>query len=287
MDNSSDLNGENKTGSPWFKCFPTDWLDGTRHLSLEQRAAYIDILCIIYKTGKAVRDDDRWVAHQLMTTPRRWRSIRNALIADGKLVVVGDCLTNKRAEIEIENRVKLSRKLRETSANRERNKRENSKKQSEINKTDTTAVPQKDHYARASSDIRYQISESNSQIADTSSVAASGPEEIQGLNGTTAMIVEQFAKWLNPWVPDLELAHKSIAEACRIYGPNAVRDAFADLKADHRDGKVRALSHKAFYGYCRTAKDRKPKAAQPDRSNMVFKPSRFGAGKWVEREAVQ
>lgn len=106
----------------------------------------------------------------------------------------------------------------------------------------------------------------SSQIADTGSVAARGPEEknpIDGLNGSTALIVESMAHWLNPWAPDYPAAHKSISEACRIYGPNAVRDAFAELKADHADGKVRALSHKAFYGYCRTAKDRTERGQKP------------------------
>lgn len=93
------------------------------------------------------------------------------------------------------------------------------------------------------------------QLADTGSVAARGPEEISGLNGSTGMIVEHFAHWLNPYVPDYTQAFKSVADACRIYGPVIVRDAFAELKADHRDGKVRALTHKAFYGYCRTLRD--------------------------------
>ncbi|CAA2139537.1 hypothetical protein [Hyphomicrobium sp. ghe19] len=100
------------------------------------------------------------------------------------------------------------------------------------------------------------------QIADTSSVAAGGPNEISGLNGSTGLIVESMAHWLNPWAPDYPAAHKSIAEACRIYGPTIVRDAFAELKADHADGKVRALTHKAFYGYCRTAKERPATRAQ-------------------------
>lgn len=87
-------------------------------------------------------------------------------------------------------------------------------------------------------------------------VAASGPDEISGLNGSTKLIVEQFAGWLNPWSPDLPAAHKSIADAVQIYGSQAVRDGFADLKADHADGKVRAMTVKAFYGFVRTAKER-------------------------------
>lgn len=269
VDRIDDLRGGKKAKFPYVKFYPEDWMDGTRHLTLEQRGAYIAFLCLMYDTCEPIRDDDRWIAYQLMTTPRRWRSIRNALVADGKLVVVGDRLTNRRAEIEIENRVKLARKLRETSVNRERKKRENFEKENEINKHTTTAVPQEQHYARATSDFRLQKEEISSQLADTSSVAARGPGEISGLNGSTGLIVESMAHWLSPYAPDYPAAHTAIAEACRIYGPKAVRDAFADLKADHLDGKVRALNHKAFYGYCRTAKDRSDKGSAPGKPSQA------------------
>lgn len=95
-----------------------------------------------------------------------------------------------------------------------------------------------------------------SPIADTGSSPAGGREEISGLNGSTKMIVEQFANWLNPWAPDLKLAHKSIADAVQLYGPNAVRDGFAELTAKQRDGEVRALTTTAFYGFVKRAKER-------------------------------
>jgi hypothetical protein len=86
-------------------------------------------------------------------------------------------------------------------------------------------------------------------------VAASGPDEISGLNGSTKLIVETMAQWLNPWAPDLQLAHRTVADAVQIYGQQAVRDGFADLKAEHTDGKVRAMSAKAFYGFVKRSSE--------------------------------
>ena len=98
-----------------------------------------------------------------------------------------------------------------------------------------------------------------SQPEAENSVAASGPNEIDGLNGSTKLIVETMAQWLSPWAPDLQLAHRTVADAVQIYGQQAVRDGFADLKAEHADGKVRAMSAKAFYGFVKRASEgRKP-----------------------------
>lgn len=119
------------------------------------------------------------------------------------------------------------------------------------------------------------------QPENSEQAPASGPVEVSGLNGSTQLIVESFANWLSPYAPDFAAAHKSIAEAVQIYGPDAVRDGFADLKADHADGKVRALSVKAFYGFVRTAKERKGKA-MADRS-ASGKPMSSGAA-WHEEK---
>lgn len=97
---------------------------------------------------------------------------------------------------------------------------------------------------------------SNSPPEAENSVAASGPEEIFGLNGSTKLIVETMAQWLSPWAPDLKLAHRTVADAVQIYGQQAVRDGFADLKADYADGKVRAMTAKAFYGFVKRCSER-------------------------------
>lgn len=95
-----------------------------------------------------------------------------------------------------------------------------------------------------------------SQPEAKNSVAASEPEEISGLNGSTKLIVETMAQWLSPWAPDFQLAHRTVADAVQIYGQQAVRDGFADLKAEHADGKIRAMSAKAFYGFVKRSSER-------------------------------
>lgn len=94
------------------------------------------------------------------------------------------------------------------------------------------------------------------RLDNTSPREADGHPEIAGLNGATSLIVGSFAEWMNPHVPDIAGARKSISEAVRIYGDRAVRDGFAELSADIADGKLRIPTVKSFYGYCRTAKER-------------------------------
>lgn len=147
----------------------------------------------------------------------------------------------------------------DSSAERMRKHRENKKKKA----CDVTSDGRDEKSDGADTDSETDTdteSAVNSPPEAAEVVAAGGPDEISGLNGSTRMIVEQFANWLNPWNPDLKTAHKSVADAVQIYGPTAVRDGFAELKADHADGKVRALTVKAFYGFVRTAKDRGGKA---------------------------
>jgi hypothetical protein len=101
-----------------------------------------------------------------------------------------------------------------------------------------------------------KIPSQSDRLVNTSPRDADGQSEIAGLNGATSLIVSSFAKWMNPHVPDVDGARKSIGEAVRIYGDRAVRDGFAELSADIADGKLRVPTVKSFYGYCRTAKER-------------------------------
>jgi hypothetical protein len=148
----------------------------------------------------------------------------------------------------------------------------------ERNRTQPNAPKRPDADSDSDSDSESEVI---GQPENSEQAPASGPVEVSGLNGSTQFIVESFANWLSPYAPDFAAAHKSIAEAVQIYGPDAVRDGFADLKADHADGKVRALSVKAFYGFVRTAKERKGKA-MADRS-ASGKPMSSGAA-WHEEK---
>ena len=101
---------------------------------------------------------------------------------------------------------------------------------------------------------------------------AGGPDEIPdlpGLNGATSLIVRTLAEWLSPHSPDIETARKTVAEAIKIYGDAAVRDGFAEYKADIADGRVRVPTVKSLYGFFRQAKGRPEKqAGKPGESTV-------------------
>lgn len=130
--------------APWFKCFPTDWLEGTRDLTPEQRGIYFDCLCLIYEFERPLKDDDKWMSHQLHVSVRLWRSVRQALLDAGKLVLVDDGLSNVRADLELDSRLGQRRAKSESAVKRERTKRETS----ENGKKNNEAEAQKGHYAR-------------------------------------------------------------------------------------------------------------------------------------------
>lgn len=99
-------------------------------------------------------------------------------------------------------------------------------------------------------------SEDNNARPDADTRRAGGLEELPGLNGSTALIVTTFAGWLNALNPDIASARRTIGDALALYGEAAVRDGFAELKADIADGKLRVPSVKSFYGYVRHARER-------------------------------
>jgi uncharacterized protein YdaU (DUF1376 family) len=87
---------------PWYKRFPGDFLGGTLHLSFEERGAYSLVLDLIYDRGGPVADDAQYLARFLGISVRKWKAIRDRLIAEGKLYAEGGVLGNRRADRETE-----------------------------------------------------------------------------------------------------------------------------------------------------------------------------------------
>ncbi|GLK78022.1 hypothetical protein GCM10008171_32760 [Methylopila jiangsuensis] len=104
------------SGRPWYRRYGGDFVMGTMALSLEEKGAYSLCLDLIYDRGGPIPDDARWLAGVCGVSVRKWTSLRAALIEAGKLVARDGCLTNSRAEIEIENAAKTARKLAENGA---------------------------------------------------------------------------------------------------------------------------------------------------------------------------
>lgn len=140
-----------KRSDPWFKCHTADYLEGTRTLTPEQRGIYMDCLCLLYEFGKPLPDDDKWMSHQLHISPRLWRSIRDALLAVGKLVKTEEGYTNPRAQSEINSRATQTRARPESASKQTRTERE-----PELNQPRTNSENSKkpnENYAGARADL--------------------------------------------------------------------------------------------------------------------------------------
>jgi uncharacterized protein YdaU (DUF1376 family) len=88
-----------------------DFLDGCNTLDPWEELAYRRIVDLIYATGNRLIDDDRKLAWQTKVGSR-WRAIKAALIASGKIVMRDGLITNARCDVEIE---KIQRKIAQTS----------------------------------------------------------------------------------------------------------------------------------------------------------------------------
>ena len=137
---------------PWYKRYGADFVHGTLGLSLEEKGAYSLCLDLIYDRGGPIPDDPRWLAGVCGVSVRRWNSLRKSLIDTKKLVAHDGHLSNERAEKEIENALKTSRKLAENGAKGGKKRAENDDVNKENNDIDEAGLKHRAHKPEA----RYQ-----------------------------------------------------------------------------------------------------------------------------------
>lgn len=117
---------------PYHKRYHSDALAGFMSLTLEERGAYQTLLDLMYDRQGPLLDNERLFAGYMGVSIRKWRALREALIAKDKIEVNLDGnLTNSRVEKELENDAKTSRKHAENGSKGGRNKAENEKKDKE------------------------------------------------------------------------------------------------------------------------------------------------------------
>lgn len=121
---------------PYHRRYHQDALQGYRKLTLEERGAYTTILDLIYDEGGPIDFNERWLAGELNCSVRKARVVIDALIDARKLYLTSaGKISNHRAETELENALKISRKCAENVSKREEKKRETARISSKINKT--------------------------------------------------------------------------------------------------------------------------------------------------------
>lgn len=119
---------------PYHRRYQGDALQGYRKLTLEQRGAYTTILDLIYDEGGPIDNNERWLAGAWNCSLRKARALLAELIELRKIYITRDGkISNHRAEQEIGNALKISRKRAENGSKRKDNSAEKPEKPSKNN----------------------------------------------------------------------------------------------------------------------------------------------------------
>jgi uncharacterized protein YdaU (DUF1376 family) len=102
---------------PYHRRYHQDALQGYRKLSLEERGAYTTILDLIYDEGGPIENNERWLAGELNCSLRKAKALLESLLTMRKLFInLQGKISNHRAEAELENSLKISRKRAEVAS---------------------------------------------------------------------------------------------------------------------------------------------------------------------------
>ncbi|MBS0258362.1 MAG: YdaU family protein [Proteobacteria bacterium] len=119
---------------PYHRRYQGDALQGYRKLTLEQRGAYTTILDLIYDEGGPIEFNERWLAGELNCSLRKAKALLDELLELRKIYVTRDGkISNHRAEQEIGNALKISRKRAENGSKRKDNSSEKAEKPNKNN----------------------------------------------------------------------------------------------------------------------------------------------------------
>lgn len=119
--------------SGFYKMDPAAWDFGTSELSLEEEAAYLRIVNAIHKHDGPVPNNDRVIAGLFRSSTRKARSLVDALVKAGKVVIEDGKIWNERARSDLVRRGFTSISRAESGAKGGRTRAENAAKALENN----------------------------------------------------------------------------------------------------------------------------------------------------------
>jgi uncharacterized protein YdaU (DUF1376 family) len=82
--------------------YPRDFFEGTQEMSLELKGAYIMVLNLMYTRGGPVSDEPGFISRYVGCSVRKWKQVRDELVAMGKLHVHNGMISNSRADEVLE-----------------------------------------------------------------------------------------------------------------------------------------------------------------------------------------
>ena len=242
---------------PYMPLYVADYLADAAHLTTEEHGAYLLLIMTYWQRGKPLPAEPARLANIARLPNERWTDVQRTLeqffnVKDGTWV-------HNRIEAELQkfrNKSEKAKKAGQASGDSRKGAKTNSGPTDVKQRTNGRSTDVQRTLNHTDTDTDTDTDKNSNSPPDNSEiVAARGPDEIAGLNGSTSLIVSEFARWLNHNAPDFQSARTMIGKAVALYGPNAVRDGFADMQAKHADGEVRVPTVKAFYGFVQRAKD--------------------------------
>lgn len=127
---------------PWYKRYPSNFIQGTMDLTLEERGAYSLVLDLIYDRGGPIPNDPRWLAGVCRISVRKWNAILDRLLQEdedgkAKLYQARGRLGNLKADFELE---KASKTRRNLSENGVKGAEKRAEKEAELRKNNTLPI---------------------------------------------------------------------------------------------------------------------------------------------------
>ena len=86
---------------PYIPFFPSDWLAGTRGLTAAETGVYITLIMMMYEREAPLEISEERLARLCGSTVTNFRKAVQALIDEGKIIVVNGALWNTRVEREL------------------------------------------------------------------------------------------------------------------------------------------------------------------------------------------
>lgn len=108
--------------APWFRFFPSDWLNGTHGLSLVQKGLYITMVAMMYDRGEPLKIKREALARRCSVTLRQVSDALDILIEEGKILDTPEGYWNERVARELHVRDEKIQKAKGAAAAREEKK---------------------------------------------------------------------------------------------------------------------------------------------------------------------
>jgi len=107
---------------PYYPMYPRDFFEGTQEMSLEQKGAYIMVLNLMYTRGGPISDEAGYISRYVGCSIRKWKQVRDELVAMGKIHVQDGMISNSRADEVIEKQRSYQDQQAENRSGKNKNK---------------------------------------------------------------------------------------------------------------------------------------------------------------------